>query len=1105
MNNNYELLLGKLDEFIRKYYLNKLIKGTLLFLALVFAYYLFASLFEYKLYFSPAVRKFILATFLIGTLSTLCVWILLPLFHYLKLGKTISHEQAAQIIGTHFQNVKDKLLNVLQLKNQSQNAYNKELIEASISQKIENIKLVPFSSAIQLAENKKYLKYVLPPIIAVLAIFLIAPNIFKESNKRLANPNVVFAKKAPFDFVLENKNLKALQYEDIEVKLTINGKTLPNEVFIYEDGKSYKMEKIAADKFSYRFTNLQKDVPFYFSATDFNSDEYKIRVLKKPMIANFATQLNYPTYTNKKSETLKNTGDLVVPTGTSVNWNFETSSTDVIKIFMDGQQYNASSNGKDKFSFSKKIIKDTRYTILVSNNEVDKGDSVSFTISATPDNFPSINVERIQDTLNKDFALFLGAVSDDYGLSKLEFHYTIKDEKGKIIENKKQNLSLNNKSISDFNFPIDFEKYTIRPGDKMDYYFEVFDNDGVSGPKSTKSQVYNFDKPTIQQLEKQEFQNNEDIKDDLSSAMKDAQKLAAEIKEMKQKLLAKNTLSWEDKKQLEQIQQKHQQLAQELEQIKDKYQENLKNQDEIKTVDEEILKKQEKIQEMLNDLMTDEMKDLMKQIEDILQKMEKNNTFENLDKMQMSNENLKQELDKMQDLFKQLQLEQKAQETIDKLKQLAEEQQKLSEQTEKKGEQKNSEIQQKQEELNKKMDAVKENLEQLEKLNKENDEKIDTKENKEDAEEIQDDMEKSSDELEKNQNDKASKSQKSASQKMKKMASKMQQKLDKMQEDQAAEDIKLIRQLLENLVKLSFEQEQLMTDLKKTENESPKYTQIMQKQYDLRDDAKMIGDSLQALGKRQFQLQTFIADEMYKLNREMKKALDNLEARYRPQTLVAQQMVMTSTNNLALMLSESLDNLQQQQNQKNQPGDGSCNKPGGKGKGKKPTPKPGDMQKGLGDQLKQMQDGMQQGKDPKKMGKDFADAVQKQAAVREALRKMKEKMSQKDKDASGIDDLMQKMDDVEKDLVTKKLSQETLKRHKEIETRLLEFDKAQREQDEDEKRQSKSTIDIPRKLPPSLEEYIQKRKASLELFKQVPPNLTPFYKNLVEKYLRLVN
>lgn len=80
-----------------------------------------------------------------------------PLIHYLKLGKQISHEQAATIIGKHFTDVKDKLLNILQLKQQSQNAYNKELIEASINQ-TESIKLVPFSNAINLNENRRYLK-----------------------------------------------------------------------------------------------------------------------------------------------------------------------------------------------------------------------------------------------------------------------------------------------------------------------------------------------------------------------------------------------------------------------------------------------------------------------------------------------------------------------------------------------------------------------------------------------------------------------------------------------------------------------------------------------------------------------------------------------------------------------------------------------------------------------------------------------------------------------------------------------------------------------------------------------------------------------------------
>ena len=100
---------------------------------------------------------------------------------------------------------------------------------------------------------------------------------------------------------------------------------------------------------------------------------------------------------------------------------------------------------------------------------------------------------------------------------------------------------------------------------------------------------------------------------------------------------------------------------------------------------------------------------------------------------------------------------------------------------------------------------------------------------------------------------------------------------------------------------------------------------------------------------------------------------------------------------------------------------------------------------------------------------------------------------------------IKKMDDLEKELANKKISTESIKRQKEIETRLLELEKAQRNQEEDNKRQSNAAIEIPRKLPPNLEEYLQKRKAALELYKTVPPNLKPFYQNLVEKYLRLAN
>lgn len=60
------------------------------------------------------------------------------MLHYFKLGKLISHEEAAKIIGTHFTDVKDKLLNVLQLKSQSIGYTDRTLFEASINQKLPN-------------------------------------------------------------------------------------------------------------------------------------------------------------------------------------------------------------------------------------------------------------------------------------------------------------------------------------------------------------------------------------------------------------------------------------------------------------------------------------------------------------------------------------------------------------------------------------------------------------------------------------------------------------------------------------------------------------------------------------------------------------------------------------------------------------------------------------------------------------------------------------------------------------------------------------------------------------------------------------------------------
>ncbi|MEY4135426.1 MAG: hypothetical protein RL386_1776, partial [Bacteroidota bacterium] len=240
---NYQLLIEKLDQFIRKYYLNKLLRGALYSTGLVLALFLASSVLEYFFYFSPPVRISMVYTSLGISALAIGGWVLDPLFRFFRLGKVISHEQAAVIIGNHFGDVKDKLLNILQLQQQAGASDNAALILASINQKSEEIRPVPFKAAIDLAQNKKYLRFALPPLLVLMVLLFAAPSVIKESTYRLINNSKEFFRPAPFGFSLETSALQVIQYEDFNLNVQIEGEQLPNEVYIEIDDYRYLLNK----------------------------------------------------------------------------------------------------------------------------------------------------------------------------------------------------------------------------------------------------------------------------------------------------------------------------------------------------------------------------------------------------------------------------------------------------------------------------------------------------------------------------------------------------------------------------------------------------------------------------------------------------------------------------------------------------------------------------------------------------------------------------------------------------------------------------------------------------------------------------------------------
>ena len=1121
IKDNYQLLVEKLDQFIRKYYVNQLIRGVLYSTGLILILFLGVSLLENYFYFGSGVRKTMFYSFLGVSILALAYWVMTPLLHYFQLGKVISHEQAATIIGDHFANVKDKLLNVLQLKHQSTNAAEQELIMASINQKADKIKLVPFKSAINLSQNRKHLRYALPPLLLLLFILLAAPSIIRDSTTRLIKNNKEFERPAPFSFAIENENLQVVQFSDFPLYITIEGEQLPNEVFIDIDNYQYRLTKEAPNRFTYRFSNVQKDVDFHLFSTGVESGEYKLEVLKKPNILGFDVKLDYPAYTGRKDEELKSIGDLVIPIGTNIDWIFNTQHTDDIAIRLGDDELQMTRRfSDDLFTYEHRAMRDQWYKLFVSNDVLPNADSISYAISVIPDLYPTIEVEKFQDSLDNKLLFFVGEASDDYGLMSLSFNYRLKRADGVEEELTTIKLDKSPGKQTQYNHTFDIQELELKPGDEISYFFETYDNDAVNGNKSARTNLMLYNMPTVEEFEAMADKNDEQIKDDLQKALEESRKIQDDMKKMREKLLQEKDLDWQSRKELEKLLERQKELEKQIENAKDAFEENKKNQEEFSETDERILEKQEQLQELFDEVMDEEMQELMKQIEEMLQKLEKDEALEMMEDMEFSDEEMEMEIDRLLELFKQLEVEQEMQETIEKLEELAKEQEELSEKTEelsKEQEQEESsenseenaeskeeqeKLKKEQEEINEKFEDIQKQMEDTEKKNEELESPKDLGDNQEQMEDIEQDLNESQEQLEQQQNQKASESQKKASQKMQQMAQNMQQQMQAGQMEQMQEDMASLRQLLENLVGLSFDQEDLINNFNRTSINTPKYVELVQDQFKLKDDFRLVQDSLQALSKRVFQIESFITEKVADINRNIKESLDDLEERQKPQASDHQQRTMTNVNDLALMLSEVMNQMQQQMSSM-MSGSQMCNKPGGQGKsGNEPKDKISKGQQGLNEQMQQLKKRMeQQGQGPS--SEEFAKMAAKQAAMRKAMREKQKELQQKGQGGNKeLQELIEQMDKVETDLVNKKLTNEMLKRQQDIMSRLLEHEKAERQQEFDQQRKAETAQQRERKLPPSIEEYLKKRESEIEMYKTVSPSLKPYYKLLVEEYFK---
>lgn len=1113
-----------------------MIKGILYSLALLLSLFLIVALLEYYGYFGSVVRAILFWFYLLSAIAIVGHYVVVPLTKMFRLGKVISYDEAARIVGNHFPEIQDKLLNLLQLQRQSQTT-DDSLLASAIEQKTAQLSPLPFHQAVDLKSNRKYIKYALIPLLVIVVLLLVSPTLLTSPSHRIAHYNTYFERPAPFSFVVDNSTLEAVQYEDFELNVSVVGDAVPAEAFINIDGNLFKMRQVDRTHFSYLFKAVHRSCKFYLQGAEVRSTDYELIVNPKPSVVDFQAILSYPAYTQKASETLTNEGDMVVPEGTYVKWLFNTQHVDTLYFVADEMVKAVVPDANGRASLTLRALHSFDYCFFGTNEQVSLSDSLKFSVSTISDVPPIISVVELRDSTHFDRLFFQGRLKDDYGFSRLEFK-TLKTNVSdtSVKSSTSVEIGLTKESVQEFYYSTDLSEIELLPGDRLVYYFEVWDNDGIHGPKSATSQRFEVEIPTEKELDKILDRNSTEAQQQVQKSISELKKMQEDINELMRKLVDKKELDWQDKKEFQELAKKHEEIKQMMQQMQNQLRENKQLEQKYKDQSERLMEKQKELDKLMNEVLNDEMKEMMQEIEKLMQEMDKKKVQEELEKIKMDNEDLEKQLDQNIELMKRLELEKNVEDAVRKAENLAEKQRQLAEKSE---QAKNKEEREKalneQRELSNQFEQLKQEIDKIQSDYKKLDESLDFKVDKEQLKKIDNNQQGAEDKLNKGKNKDASKQQKEAAEQLDELSEQLAASAQDIEQQDLAEDAEAIRKLLKNLVRLSFNQESLIDQIKSIYIQDPKYQSIIVSQNKIKDDFRGVEDSLRAVAKRQVAVARVLNKNISDVNNNIARSLSGLlqmnqtfYGNYKnSQSAQSMQYAMTSFNNLALVMAESLDQLQNQMRQNMQKkNNGSCKNQGMKmkgncskpGKGKPSAKSMKELQQELNRQMEALKKQLdKQGKDKnggrKKIGdkgnRQMSEEFAKMAAQQEMIRRMMQEYGQELKQGNAgdaklmreIDKLTKQMEQTETDLVNRIINQQTINRQQQILTRLLEHEKAEMQREKEERRESREGKEMPHQPSPSdMEQFKKLQKTNSDLFRTVPPTLSPYYRAKVQDY-----
>jgi len=450
---------------------------------------------------------------------------------------------------------------------------------------------------------------------------------------------------------------------------------------------------------------------------------------------------------------------------------------------------------------------------------------------------------------------------DDFGLGDLYLHY------GKeSIDQRVRLKSLSGRREDTTLYAWDLSDAGLLPGEAIHYYVSVTDNDVVSGPKASRTEVFSVRFPTMNEIYNAAVRQTERTESELGPMQSEQAQLGEELRRLSDEMKKSRELSWEEKQALEKVLGGQEGLMQQVSDLKQEVSDMMKELSQGMTLDQQTMERMSQLQQLLSELLPRELQQSLAQLRDKLEQQSPD-VKRALEKFELDQEKMKEAIDRALELLKKIMEEQRLDALAKKSEELAKAQEDLTEKLGKEPAERSAQMEQ---DLKEALDSLQKEMKDLadSMSDKEIGDSLSDLAQQAEQEKLSEMAQELADQMRQGKPDAAKPKSGKLGQSLRKMSQSLESLSKKLKSKRSSEVAKELGNAAQDLLMISDEQEKLeqastgMADLSEHAGQ----------EMGLHDAARIVAESLVSLSSRSMSVDPSLGQELAKAMVSMEQA-----------------------------------------------------------------------------------------------------------------------------------------------------------------------------------------------------------------------------------------